>query len=118
MGKFLMICYVAAAFGPYKGEMFSVTPSMIGTFVEAPEWIKDTLMFKWLVNDGSIKVAEQQITKKQGENDPMQGVSAEGKAEEISEAQEAEIVEAATEEPKEEPVKPKRTRKKKADDAE
>ena len=91
MNKFLMICYVAADFGPFEGEMFRVTPNMISTFIEAPEWIKDTIMFKWLLADGSIKVAEQQITKKQGENDPLAGMAADGKDAKVSEAQEAEI---------------------------
>lgn len=116
MDTFLMICYVAADFSSGTGEIFKVTPRMIGVFVEAPSWIKKTLLFKWLVNDGSIKVAEETISKKQGENDPMQGVSASGKAEEVAEAVEEAIVE-AVEEPK--PVKKPRAKKAtKKDDAE
>lgn len=136
MEKFLMICYVAADFGPYEGEMFRVTPTMIGTFIEAPIWVKGTILFKWLCNDGSIKVAEQQITKKQGENDPMQGMSAEGKNIEVSEKNEAEVTKAvetpeasaetpevapgdAPEVPVEKPAKPakKKATKTKKDDA-
>ena len=93
MEKFLMICYVAADFGPYDGDMFRVTPTMIGTFIEAPVWVKDTLLFKWLIKDGSIKVAEEQITKKQGENDPMEGMAASGKDEAVAVAAEKEATE-------------------------
>ena len=122
MDKILIICYVAADFGPYCGEVFKITPSMLGVFVEAPAWIQKTLMFKWLVNDGSLKVAEKHISKKDGENDPLKGVSAEGKAEEVSEAREQEVIEElnAPAEPEVE-EKPKATRKKskaKAVDAE
>ena len=107
MDKFLMICYVSADFNDRRGSIFRVGPKDLGNFIEAPVWIKDTLLFKWLVNDGSIKVAEQTISKKEGENDPMKGVSAEGKAEEKTEAHEAEVAE-----------KPKATRKRaKKDDA-
>jgi len=113
MDKFLMICYVSAEFGPFKGEVFRVTPDKIGIFIEAPAWIKETIMFRWLLADGSIKVAEQQITMKQGENDPMKGVAADGRAEEKSEAVEKEITEAA--EVPEKLIKT-RTRKTKKDD--
>jgi len=85
MDKFLMICYVCADFGPYNGELFRITPENKGVFVEAPGWVRKTLIFKWLVNDGSIKVADEQISRKQGENDPMEGISAEGKSVEASE---------------------------------
>ena len=111
MDKFLMICYVSAVFGPNYGEVFTIKPSQIGIFVEAPVWIKETLMYKWLLKDGSIKVAEEQITKKQGENDPLEGVSAEGKDEKVSEEAEAEVKAELIEE------KPKKTRKAKAVDA-
>jgi len=115
MDTFLMICYVAATFGPWNGLTFSIKPNNIGMFVEAPAWIKETLMFKWLLKDGSIKVADETITRKQGENDPMEGMSASGKTEEVAEAAEKEIVEAA-----EAPAPKKTTRKKtaKKDDAE
>lgn len=113
MDKFLMICYVAADF-VFRGEVFSIKANQIGTFVEAPIWVKETLMFKWLVNDGSIKVADETISKKQGENDPMEGIAASGKEEEIAEAVEEEIVEAV----EEKPVKKPRAKKAKKDDAE
>ena len=114
MDKFLMICYVSADFGPKDGAVFHVSPSQIGVFIEAPVWIKDTLMFRWLLNDGSIKVSDEQISKKQGENDPMKGMSAEGKDKKVSE----ELETAVAEEVAEEAPKPKtRTRKAKTGDA-
>ena len=121
MKKFLMICYVSADFGPHNGAVFHVGPEKIGVFIEAPEWIKETLMFRWLLKDGSIKIAEEQISMKQGENDPMKGISGEGKDEKVSEKNEEEIVNAIAEEPakvpSEEPVKKTRTRKAKTGDA-
>lgn len=122
MDKFMMICYVAADFPSRTGEVFSVRPKQIGTFIEAPVWVKETLMFKWLLADGSIKVAEENISMKQGENDPMEGIAASGKAEEVAEAVEEEIKEAteAVKEEAKEVAAPKKTRSKKAkkDDAE
>ena len=121
MKKFLMICYVASLFVNRDGDKFHITPDKLGVFIEAPEWIKETLLFKMLLKDGSIKVAEQQITMKQGENDPMDGVSAEGKDAAVSEANEAEAqeekpAEEPAEEPAEKPAK-KTTRKAKTGDA-
>lgn len=107
MDTFLMICYVAADFGPYKGELFRVTPDKLGIFIQAPTWIKETLIYKLLLQDGSIKIGLDKTEQKKLENDPMEGISSEGKAEEISAAaEEAEIaaeaadnVEAAEDEP-------------------
>lgn len=136
MKNILIICYVCADF-VLNGNRFSVKPGQLGTFIEAPEWIKNTLMFKLLVKDGSLKVSNEHISKKQGENDPMKGMSAEGKKQEITEAAENKAVEdqkaadapaedaeepkadaPAAEEPKDE-AKPKanKGRKNKADDA-
>ena len=111
MDKFLMICYVCADFASRNGDVFRIRPNNLGTFVEAPEWVKDTLLFSWLVKDGSIKVADEQITRKQGENDPLKGITAEGKDETIAKA--AEEKEETVEE------KPTKTRAKRAkkDDA-
>jgi len=78
MKNFLMICYVAADFMGPDGALFRITPDKIGVFVEAPEWIKNTLLFRMLVSDGSIKVGESSNQKKL-ENDPMEGIGADGK---------------------------------------
>lgn len=107
MDTFLMICAVAADFGPYKGEMFRVEAKDIGMFIQAPAWVKETLMFKWLFADGSIKIGVDNEAKKKLENDPLEGISAEGKAKEITEANEAAEEAEETEEAKEEkPAKP------------
>lgn len=90
MKTILVICYVCCTFVA-DGLTFSITPRDKGTFVEAPEWIKKTLLFKLLLKDGSIKVAEQHISKKEGENDPMKDMTAEGKSEEASKEREAEV---------------------------
>lgn len=79
MDTFLMICYVAADFCGRNGEKFRVTPDKIGVFVEAPAWIRETLLFKMLVKDGSIRIGVTTEDKKKLENDPMEGVTAEGK---------------------------------------
>jgi hypothetical protein len=79
MNKFLMICYVAADFYSGNGEKFRITPANIGVFVEAPEWVKDTLLFKLLVKDGSVRVAEGKAEQKALENDPMKEIAADGK---------------------------------------
>lgn len=96
MDTFLMICYVAADFGPYKGEIFRVTPDKLGIFIQAPAWIKETLMFKWLLQDGSIKIGLDKEEQKKLENDPMEGISSEGKDEGISKAAEDAEIDAGT----------------------
>ena len=53
---------------------------MRGIMTEAPEAIRDTLLFKMLVNEGSLKAVEDVADRKRLENDPMQGVDAEGKS--------------------------------------
>ena len=73
-----IICYVAADFVNSEGGKFSVTGKELGVIKEAPEWIKDTLLFKWLVNDGSIKFVTRS-NRISAENDPLAGISAEGK---------------------------------------
>ena len=109
-----IICYVAADFVNSDGGKFSVTGKELGVIKEAPEWIKSTLLFKWLANDGSIKFVTKsnRIT---AENDPLVGISAEGKnirPEEGTGVNAPEKAEEKQEEPQEKPVK-KTTRKKK-----
>ena len=149
MGTFMMICYVMASFlKPGTDETFDVPREKIGTFIQAPEWVKDTLEFKLLMQDKSIRVAaETRHERLKLENDPMDGIGADGKAETIeandevenvdvvesdaevvSKADEVETVskadDAETEEIAKEPVKAKKTssrtttRKTKKDDAE
>lgn len=105
--KFLMVCTVAADFVGPNLELFCIRRGQLGTFVEAPMWVKKTRMFDLLMKDGSIKVAENSAAKKVLENDPMAGIGADGKA--IKE----EAAEPVAAEPEAE--KPKRTRKPKGD---
>lgn len=88
MDKFLMICYVCADFVGKNGELFRITPENLGVFVEAPAWIKKTIIYTWLVNDGSIKTALDTKEQKKLENDPMEGITSEGKSNKIEEAPE------------------------------
>lgn len=78
--KMLVICYVAATFVNSDGDTFSVTGKDLGIVKEAPVWIEDTLLFKWMKKDGSIAFVNSN-NKKQLENDPMEGITAEGKTE-------------------------------------
>lgn len=80
MDKILIICYRCVGF-ELDGQKFFITPANLGVFVEAPAWIEKTYMFSLLVKDGSLKVADKHISMKEGENDPMKGITAEGKAE-------------------------------------
>ena len=78
----LIIPYVCAEFHDFSGNpVFRITPAMRGTMVEAPDAIKQDILFDMLVTDGSIKVPETAAQKKVLENDPMVGVTAEGKSE-------------------------------------
>lgn len=81
MGEFLMICTVCTDFFAPNGEKFQITPQNRGIIVMAPNWIKETMMFKLLEIDGSVQFVTKANEKKL-ENDPMEGITAEGKKEE------------------------------------
>lgn len=74
----LIICSVAAEFVNSEGERFAVTGKELGLIKDAPEWIKKTLLFKWMAKDGSVKFVTDSNRVK-AENDPMAGLDAEGK---------------------------------------
>ena len=77
--KITILCAVACEFE--KGaDKFCVTRDKIGCIIEAPEWLKSTLMFKLLAEDQTLKYVTP-ANKIQLENDPMLGMTAEGKAE-------------------------------------
>ena len=77
----LIVSRVCAEFHDAEGNiLFSVQPTMRGILTEAPDAIRDTLLFKMLVNEGSLKAVEDVADKKRLENDPMQGADAEGKS--------------------------------------
>ena len=78
----LIIPYVCAEFRDVSGNpIFRITPAMRGTMITVPETIKQDILFDMLVADGSIKVPETAAQKKALEQDPMVGVTAEGKSE-------------------------------------
>ena len=109
-----IICMVAADFVNRDGEVFSVTGKELGVIKDAPDWIKDTLIFKMLVKDGSLKFVTKE-NRIEAENDPLAGINAEGKA--VKE--EKPVEETVAEEPVEVKVtEKKRTTRKKKDDAE
>lgn len=110
MDTFLMVCYVCADFVSKTGEIFQITPENLGLFIKAPVWIKKTIMYDWLVNDGSIKTALDAKEQKKLENDPMEGITAEGKDEAKAPAEDESPVD---EQPK--PVKKTSTKAKKGE---
>ena len=68
----LILSRVCAEFHNKAGEtVFTVTPSMRLTFVEAPESIREDPLFRMLLDDRSIEVSDNGPRKKQLENDPM-----------------------------------------------
>ena len=78
----LIIPYVCAEFRDVSGNpIFRITPAMRGTMITVPEAIRQDILFDMLVADGSIKVPETIAQKKALEQDPMVGVTAEGKSE-------------------------------------
>lgn len=77
----LIIPYVCAEFHDRAGTVIHrITPAMRGTIVEAPEAIRQDVLFNLLVQDGSIKTPETSAQKKTLEKDPMAGVTAEGRS--------------------------------------
>ena len=77
----MIVSRVCAEFCNDQGEpIFSVQPTMRGILTDAPDAIRDTLLFRMLVNEGSLKAVEDAADRKRLENDPMQGVDAEGKS--------------------------------------
>ena len=78
----LIVPRVCAEFHSQTGEvLFTVRPHMLGNLVEAPDSIRQDLLFRLLVNEGSLKAVEDAADKKAMENDPMAGVTADGRCE-------------------------------------
>lgn len=80
----MIIVYVCVElFNKNKSLSFKVTADKRGLLLEAPKWISEDPLFALLVKDGSLKIAESNAAKKVLENDPMLGVTVEGKSEVI-----------------------------------
>ena len=76
----LIIPYVCAEFRDRNGNrIHRITPDMIGLFIDAPEAIRQDLLFQMLLADGSIKTPEDAKKNRNLENDPMKGAGADGK---------------------------------------
>ena len=83
----LIIPYVCAEFRDKTGNvLYRITPAMRGVMQEAPDNIWQDTLFDMLVKDGSIRTPETAKQKKVLENDPMVGVTAEGKSEQTKTA--------------------------------
>ena len=76
----LILSRVCADFRSPDGTvLFRVTPSTRLTFQEAPEAIRGDPLFRMLLGDGSIEVADSVTRRSAAENDPMKGADASGK---------------------------------------
>ena len=76
----LMMSRVCAEFHDAKGvPIFTVTPTRRNTFVMAPEEIREDPLFQMLVNDGALTADVTPAERRNLENDPMAGVTAEGR---------------------------------------
>ena len=77
----LIIPYVCAQFHDAAGNPgYRITPDMLRTFQEAPDSVREDLLFDMLVRDGSIRIPETAAQRKQLEQDPMLGMNADGTA--------------------------------------
>ena len=77
----MIIPYVCADFRDKSGNtIFRITPDMIRTMQEVPEAIKQDLLFDMLVADGSIKTPETAAQRKLLEQEPMLGMTADGRS--------------------------------------
>ena len=82
----LIIPYVCAEFRDRNGNrIHRITPEMRGCLTEVPDAVRQDLLFDMLVADGSIKVPQNESQKKVLEQDPMVGVSPEGKSDVLKE---------------------------------
>ena len=76
----MILCRVCAEFHDAKGvPIFTVTPTRRNTFVMAPEAIREDPLFQMLVNDGALTADVTPAERRKLENEPMAGVTAEGK---------------------------------------
>ena len=83
--------------------VYDITSRDLLVLRDAPDWIADTILFNWMLKDGSIEVVNLTASQKKLENDPVQGAHADGKKvidkepEDVSEAFVKEEVNNATE---------------------
>ncbi len=76
----LIIPYVCADFHDKAGNrIFRITADMLRGMQDVPEAIRQDMLFDFLVADGSIKTPENAAQRKLLEQEPMLGMSADGK---------------------------------------
>ncbi len=76
----LIICHVCAEFHDKNGEtVFTVTPDMLTGFITAPEGIREDPLFNMLMADGSLEAGFTEKEKKAREQNPAEGITAEGR---------------------------------------
>ena len=77
----LIMSRVCAEFRDEKGnKLFTITPALRGSFIDAPEVIRETLLFKMLIDDGAILTPASAAQRKVLENNPMAGANPDGSA--------------------------------------
>jgi len=114
MDTITIICSVCAEFFASDDRFYQIRQRDRNVIIsDAPAWIKDTNMFKWLLKQGSISFVDRS-NQKQAENEPTKGMDAEGKREHLMTI--GGPVEVKTEVAEEKPKK--RVPRKKKDDAE
>ena len=74
----LILSRVCADFYSAGKKIFSVTPSTMNTFVEAPEEIRADPLFRMMIDEGSLTAGITEAKKRALENDPMAGHDASG----------------------------------------
>ena len=95
----LIIPYVCADFHDKNGNrIFRITADMLRTMQDVPEAIRQDLLFDLLVADGSIKTPETAAQRKLLEQEPMLGMTADGKAEKAEKSAKPAKTETKTEE--------------------
>jgi len=111
----LILSRVCADFRDKAGRtIFSVTPSGLLAFHEAPEDIRQDPLFDMLLRDGSLEAVTSVRQKARLEADPAAGTDASGKA--VSEnIAETDTVEGNTPKAEKSPEKPRRGRAVKAE---
>ena len=75
----LILSRVCAEFHDRTGRtLFSIRPSMLLTFLEAPDEIWSDPLFDLLVRDGSLEAVESVSRKRELENNPSDGAAPDG----------------------------------------
>ena len=75
-----IISYVCAdLYDAARDQTFRIRPADRGVLMEVPDWISADPLFRMLVSDGSVRVAESRAEEKILENNPMAGITVEGK---------------------------------------